>query len=373
MSNPVKAMVFCLTLIALVFGFLHLFADAGPYNFDRLHIFLFNLSTGGTCIIYFTRGRGAGLPPVAVVFLALSLVYAVLVFFNCYLPSLALSLALAVLVELVRVREFSLFPWGFFRWSEPVGRKFHQASLLCLSLALIFSTAVVLNNEYLRLLSIPKLQLDVFFLGYSVPVSLITLAVIFSFLDRAGDGLARVLKEAAFWAINLGVIIFFGFILGESLPSQLVVTVILTIAVVITFFLYWRLGENMQQKNFLSSGVGFLLFTAVTGMAYILADFLTAYDPERYRWLMKLHVFASLYGWNLCGLAVICRYDDFPIRLHSPGVITLHWIAALVLAPLGIYFRAAAVLAVAAFCILLYVILFSVPAGASRGKIIPGK
>lgn len=367
MSNRLKAVFFGLILVALVFGFLHLFAGAGPYNFDRLHIFLFNLCAGGTIIIYFTRGRGPGLPPVAVVFLGLSLAYAVLVFFNIYPPAMVIALALAVLVESARVREFSFFPFGFFRRDEPVSRKFHQASLLCLSLALIFSTAVVLNNEYLRLVSLPKLQLDIFFLGYSFPVSLITLSVIFSFVDRAGGGAARALKEAAFWIINLGVIIFFGFILLESLSSQLFVTLILVVAVVVTFFLYWRLGENIQQKNFLSSGVGFLIVTAITGMAYIILEFLPVYQSEDYLWLMKTHAFASLYGWNLCGLAVICRYDDFPIRLHSPGVISLHWVAALVLAPAGVYYRSAAVLAVVAFWVLLQVLLFST--GARPGRL----
>ncbi|MFO8048995.1 MAG: hypothetical protein R6U29_08180, partial [Desulfosudaceae bacterium] len=219
----------------------------------------------------------------------------------------------------------------------------------------------------LRLVSLPKMQLDVFFLGYSFPVSLITLSVIFSFVDRAGGGTARVLKEAAFWIINLGVIIFFGFILLESLSSQLFVTLILVGAVVVTFFLYWRLGENIQQKNFLSSGVGFLIVTAITGMAYIILEFLPVYQPEDYLWLMKTHAFASLYGWNLCGLAVICRYDDFPIRLHSPGLISLHWVAALVLAPAGVYYRSAAILAVVAFWVLLQVLLFST--GARPGRL----
>ncbi len=358
MSLRLRTLFFLLILTALVFGFLHLFMDAGAYNFERLHIFLFNLCAGGTIILYFTHGKKT-LSFIAAAFLILSLVYAILAFFHLYLSAMAISLVLAALVETTRIREFSLFPFGFFSRDEPVSRKFHQASLLCLSIALVFSTAVVANNEYLKLVSIPKLELDVFFLGYSFPVSLITLSVIFSYLDQTEGSVTRLLREIAFWTINLGVIIFFVFILLEQLPSQMVVTAILFAAVVMTFFLYYRLGERIQQKNFLSSGVCFLMVTAITGMAYIMAEALPGYGHEKYLWLMKLHAFASLYGWNLCGLAVICRYDDFPIRLHSSGVIALHWISALVLAPAGIYYRSAAVAALAAFFILLYLILFA--------------
>lgn len=349
-------------LSALVFGFLHLFVYSGPYEFQRLHIFLFNLCAGGTIIIYFTQGRGR-LTGSAKAFLMIAVTYAILVFFNFYLPSVVLSLSLAGLVEAVRIREFSLFPFGFFSPHEPVSRKFHQASLLCLSLGLLFSTAVVVNNEYLRLLSIPKLELDIFFLGYSFPVSLITLSVIFSFLDRSGGSVTGVLKETAFWTINLGVITFFVFILMEQFPMQIVVTLFLFAAVVMTFILYYRLGENIQQKNFLSSGVCFLMVTAISGIAYIVAESLPGYTPEKYHWLLKVHAFTSLYGWNLCGLAVICRYDDFPIRLHSSRVIILHWVSALVLAPMGYYFRPAAVAAVLAFFVLLCLVLFSSRSG----------
>jgi hypothetical protein len=357
-SVRLKAIFFVLMMTALIFGFLHLFFDASPYSFQRLHIFLFNLCAGGTIILYFTQGRGK-LSVSATAFLTLSLTYAVLVFFHFYLPSIVVSLLLAFLVERSRIRRFSFFPFGFFRRDEPVSRKFHQASLLCLSIGLVFSTAVVANNEFLKLISVPKLELDVFFLGYSFPVSLITLSVIFSFLDQADRSGVRILKEIAFWAINLGVIVFFLFILLEQYSVQIAVTVILSAAVVMTFILYYRLGENIQQKNFLSSGVCFLMVTAVSGMAYILTETLPGYTPEKYHWLLKVHAFASLYGWNLCGLSVICRYDDFPIRLHSRNLILLHWVAALVLAPAGIYSRAAAVLAVAAFTVLLFLILFA--------------
>lgn len=358
MNTRLKYFFFILMLTALGFGFLPLFADAGPYNFERLHVFLFNLCTGGTVILYFSE-KPRRFSPRVVLFLVLALAYAVVAFFKVYVPAIVLSLALALIVETVRIERFSLFPWGFFKPGEPIDRKFHQASLLCLSLGLAISAAVILNNEYLKLVSFPKLQLDVFFLGFSFPVSLITLSLIFSFMagqDKAG---VRCLKEIGFWAVNLGVIIFFLFIIFESLPSQVVVTLILFAAVTMIFLLYYRLGQALQQKQFLTSGMGFLLITAVTGIAYILAELTTGYSSDDYRWLLKLHAFASLYGWNLCGLAVIFRYDDFPITLHSRPLIVFHWITALVLAPLGIHYRLFALLAVACYAVLLYAILFS--------------
>jgi hypothetical protein len=358
MSFQLRILVFVLLLAALFFGFLHLFFDADPYNFERLHVFLFNLCCGGTVILYFTGGHRT-LTPIILLFLVLSICYAILAFFMIYIPAIIIALVLAAIVEWHRITRFALFPWGFFQKTELVSHKFHQAALLCLSIGLVFSAAVILNNEYLHLISLPKLRLDVFFLGFSFPVSLITLSLIFSFLDKSPETLTRLLTEGIFWAINLGVIVFFVFILAEWLPSQVAATIILFIAVVLTLYLYGRFGENLQQKNFLTSGVCFLLVSAITGIAYIITEFSPVYNPDQYHWLIKLHAFASLYGWNLCGLTVICRYHDFPIKLHSFRIVLLHWIVALVLAPLGVYFPLPAILALAGYALLLYVILFS--------------
>ncbi|MDY6906088.1 MAG: hypothetical protein SWH61_15555 [Thermodesulfobacteriota bacterium] len=358
MSIRLRFLFFVLMLIALAFGFLHLFADAGPYRFERLHVFLFNLCCGGTIILYFTEGRGR-LSARSALFLGLAISYAIVAFFQLYPAAIALSLVLSALVETYRIQAFSLFPVGFFKPDEPISRKFHQASLLCLSLGLLIATGVMLNNEYLKLIQMPKLQLDVFFLGFSFPVSLITLSLIFSFINHSETGMVRVLKEISFWAVNLGVIIFFLFIIFEQLPSQVGVTAVLFAAVVLIFFLYRQRGENIQQKHFLTSGMWFLLATAVTGIAYIFAEIAGGYTPEKYHWLLKVHAFASLYGWNLCGLAVICRYDDFPINLHAGSLIGFHWITVMALAPLGVYFRVPAVLCMICYVILLYFIFFS--------------
>ncbi|MFZ5572983.1 MAG: hypothetical protein ACOZF0_21495 [Thermodesulfobacteriota bacterium] len=362
MSRQARFLFLLLMSMALFFGFLeHFTPGTFPFTFERLHIFLFNLCTGGTIVLYHTEGR-AGFSGKVILFGVLATVYAVLAFFQIYAPAMAISLFLAAIVESVRIRRFSVFPKDFFRSSVPIAEKFNQASLLCLSIGLTISSMVILNNEYLHLpmFSFRKLTLNTFFLGFSFPVSLITFSVIFDLMKNETDGSYACLKEYGFWAVNLGVIIFFLFILFEMLIAQLFVTLILLGTVVMIFLLYIRLGIRAQQKNFLSSGIGFLLFTAVTGILYIVMEFFPEYyTTENSRFLLSLHSFASLYGWNLSGLAIICRFHDFPLKLHSRGIIIFHWIIVILLAPLGKYSLPFAVLAVISYIAMLFVIFFN--------------
>jgi hypothetical protein len=206
--------------------------------------------------------------------------------------------------------------------------------------------------------TLPKLQLDTFFLGFSFPLSLITMSLIFSLMDDRG-AVVRFLKNLGFWNVNLGVIIFFLFIIFERLMPQVVVTSILFFTVILIFYMFITLGREMQQKAFLISGIGFLLYTAVTGILYILFEIMPGYNPEKLEWLLRLHSFASLYGWNLCGLAIICRYHDFPLKLHSKYIIVFHWITVILLAPLGSYFRFFSISATVCYVIILYAIFFT--------------
>jgi len=358
MTGKFKANLIILMTLALLFGFLHLFVpDGEAYNFERLHIFLFNLCSGGTIVLYFTEKRER-LTKKTFLFSLLAVCYAVCAFFKFYFVSMFIALLLAGIVESVRIRRFSVFPYDFFR-PAPVSEKFHQASLLCLSMGLVISSLVIANNEYFRVVSFPKLKLDTFFLGFSFPLSLITMSVMFSLMKNDVRNIVRILKDAGFWTVNLGVIIFFLFIMFERLYFQLIVTSILFCSVVMIFILFAKLGIKAQQKNFLTSGMIFLLFTAVTGILYIILEFHPYYNPERLKLLLRIHAFASLYGWNLSGLAVICRYDDFPIMLDSKWIITIHWITVVILAPLGYYFKPFAVSAVALYLLMLYMILFS--------------
>lgn len=345
-------------IIALCFGYLAVYFPLPQYDFERLHIFLFNLCTGGTIILYFTEGSGR-LSGRTLGFLILSLIYALSAFFEIYPLTVLISIALASIVESLRIEKFSLFPWNFFTMKSTVSEKFHQASLLCLSIGLIISSMVILNNEYMHAITMEKLVLNTFFLGFSFPLSLITLSVIFSMIRENGEHPTCIVSVICFWTINLGVIIFFIFILFERFYPQLVVTTALFIAVITVFRLYRKLGQTMQQKQFLSSGIGFLIATAISGILYIFYQMAPDYNSENTKWLLRIHTFASLYGWNLCGLAVICRFKDFPIRLHSGIVIFVHWMTALILAPLGTLIPFFALPAIAGYVFIVTTLFFS--------------
>ncbi|MBI9077012.1 MAG: hypothetical protein JEZ02_16505 [Desulfatibacillum sp.] len=357
MSPKLKIMFAFLMSLALAFGYLDYFTNTAR-SFERLHIFLFNLCSGGTIILYFSEEKRR-LTAKTITFLILGVAYAVLAFLEWYISAMAVSLVLAGIVESIRMKKFSVFPWGFVRYNEPVSAKFHQASLLCLSMGLFMSTAVLLNNEYMHWIYLPKLTLNVFFLGFSFPSSLITMSLIFSYMEKGGNGVVRPLKELGFWAINLGVIIFFIFIIFEQLAWQVVVTLVLFLAVAMILWIHVRLGLPQQQKGFLTSGLGFLVCTAITGIAYIFLEITPGYDPEKYRWLLRLHAFASLYGWNLCGLAVITRYFDFPISLNSKALIGGHWFVVVLLAPIGHLHPILALAAVGGYMAVLFTVFFS--------------
>ncbi len=344
--------------IALACGFLHHLVPPATLNFERLHIFLFNLCSGGTLLIYFTEGnktlsrRGRG-------FLVLAIAFAVCAFLQWYIPAMLIPLMLAFLVDEVRVDHFgSRFPSALFSLREPVARKFHQAALLCLALGLLFSSPVILNSEYLKWFTLEKLRLDTFFLGFSFPISLISMSVIFTLMKKEELRLTALLKEAAFWIINLGVILFFIFILAGLFNSQVAISSLLFLTVAFILYLYWHEGIQLQQKAFLTSGILFLLVTSITGIAYILLSFSRYSTPDISQPLLRLHAFTALYGWNLSGLVVMGRHGDFPLQLHSRQVILLHWLTVLLLCPLGYFLPIFAVFAVLVYCGLLIKLFF---------------
>lgn len=358
MNIKLKSLFSVLMIAALVFGFIHIYFPSENYSFERLHIFLFNFCTGGSILLYYTQGRFKVSKTVKSFFLG-SLIYAVTAFLKLYPITILVSVFLFVLVEKIRVERFSLFPIHIFILKEAVAEKFHQASLLCLSIGILMASLVILNNEYFKFVTMEKLTLDTFFLGFSFPLSLITLSVVFSMLRNIETSSAKVAMEVCFWTITLGVIIFFGFILFEKFIPQIFVTFALFFAVVMVFFLYLRFAEKIQQKLFLTSGIGFLILTAITGIAYIFIQMSEEYDPQKMKWLLNMHVFASLYGWNLCGLSVICRFGDFPIKLHSPTVICIHCLTAVVLAPLGVFYGWFAICAIIGYAFITITLFFS--------------
>lgn len=358
MSFRLRLVFATLMPLALLFGFLHLFIPGSDYNFERLHVFLFNLCSGGSIILIYTEGTRR-LSLKTGLFLALTLVFATVAFLELYWIAIFVAVTLSLIVESIRIKEFSVFPFGFFTPKEPIYRKFHQASLLCLSIGLLLSALVMLNNAYLKVVEMPKLGLDTFFLGFSFPVSLITMSVIFSLINEEQQQKVRRFKEVGFWTVNLGVIIFFLFIIFNQLIPQVFITLMLFAAVLMILYLFYRFSRKMQQKSFLISGLFFLLFSALTGIAYIVLEILAVVDYQFMARILRLHVFFSLYGWNLCGLSVICRFHDFPIKLHSRPIIVIHWITILIAGTVGDYYPIMALLAVAGYILILYMMFFS--------------
>lgn len=345
--------------IALGCGFLHHLIPPAEHNFERLHIFLFNLCSGGTLLVYYTENRRQ-LSKKARLFFLLSLSFALCSFIGWYIPAMIIPLALCVIIEQVRIAHFGfLVPYALFSAKEDVSRKFHQAALLCLSIGLALSSPVIMNDIYGHWFTLEKLKLDTFFLGFSFPLSLISMSVIFSLMRQHEMQITMHIKEALFWTINLGVIIFFLFILAKWFVPQVMIATTLFVAVTLVLYLYYHQGIRLQQKAFLTSGILFLLITSITGIVYILVAFSADYDPQKTLWLLRLHAFTALYGWNLSGLAVISRHGDFPIRLHSQKVIILHWLTVLILCPLGYFFPLFAVLAVFFYAWLLHTLLFN--------------
>ncbi len=359
MSSRLKTALLLIMTTALSCGFLHHIVHPSVINFERLHIFLFNLCSGGTLLVYVTEDK-SNLSLQGKFFFVLALCFAVTAFLEWYAITLVIPLLLAGIIEKVRIEHFGSFvPRGLVSVKETVSRKFHQASLLCLTIGLTMSSPVILNDVYLHWLTIPKLELDTFFLGFSFPISLISMSVIFALMRKAKMPLTIIYKQAAFWIINIGVIVFFLFILANLFIPQVLIAITLFCTVTLVLYLYWHEGIRMQQKAFLTSGILFLLFTSITGILYILWAFSGSYNPEQSLPLLRLHSFTALYGWNLSGLAVISRHDDFPIQLHSQRVILLHWVTVAVLCPLGYFYPFFAIIAVIAYFSLLRTLFFN--------------
>ncbi|MEN8189839.1 MAG: hypothetical protein ABFS19_08335 [Thermodesulfobacteriota bacterium] len=355
MSRNLKILIVTILTAGLAFGFgHHLTPHSSATGFERLHIFLFNLCGGSTVLLLFSEGR-RHLSLTTGLFFFLAVGFTLAATFEFYTIAMLLPLPLALLVEYIRTQTFGrLWPAALFSGQETAAAKFHQAALLCLSLSLVFSSFVIANNSYFHLFSLEKFALNTFFLAFSFPLSLITMAVIFSRVEQNASSTGRFQTEICFWGVNLGVIVFFLFILAHQYIPQLLCALLLFFIVLLICYLYVRLGSKTQEKTFLGSGLLFLLITSVSGISYILLKFSTTLTPETLYPLLRLHAFTALYGWNLSGLAVICRRGDFPITLHSGKVIILHWLTVVILCPLGYFFAPVAVVAVVCYVILLF-------------------
>ena len=91
MSTHAKLLFGAVMTLALLFGFLHVIWPEAPCSFERLHIFGFNLLTGGSLILYHTQRRGVLTRRVKTYFV-LALLYALFAATGWYIPTLILSI-----------------------------------------------------------------------------------------------------------------------------------------------------------------------------------------------------------------------------------------------------------------------------------------
>ena len=338
-----------LILAVMVAAFFFGFADqVSNRNFERLHIFLFNLCSGGFVILYHTENT-AQPSPRTYGFLVLGLFYAVFAFFELYLPAAVISVILAFVVESIRMQKFPFVPLDLFSARTPIIDKFHHTSILCLSISLVIAAFVVVTNDALHWIANKNLTLNLFFLGYSFPLSLMSMSVMFSFIDETRSLILQRVQHFFFWFVTLGVVVFFVFILKEMVSAKFIIATALFVVVAMMLVFFIRYGRAVQQKHFLLSGMCFLLFTGITGVFYIiLAQF---HDPYQTwgRLLLNSHAYLALYGWSLSGMLVLIRWNDFPLQVNSLRVIGLHWITLSVLAPLGKTNLVAALLTISLF------------------------
>ncbi|MBW1614991.1 MAG: hypothetical protein JRJ49_00360 [Deltaproteobacteria bacterium] len=100
--------------------------------------------------------------------------------------------------ETVRMKKFSFFPFQFFKSDVLPAEKFHNASLLCLSIGLVLSVFAIINRQYYQVVHSDQAELNTFFLDFSFPLSLITFSLIFSFIKKTEFVLIAFLKNISF-------------------------------------------------------------------------------------------------------------------------------------------------------------------------------
>jgi hypothetical protein len=368
MTTRLKMLLWCLMTAGFIFGYAGLVLPnqtailetprPDTYQFQRLHIFLFNLVSGGAVLLYFTQGRQKPSRRLRI-FIAGSIGFSLVAFLNIYPIAIGLAVLLALVVESVRIEKFRFWPSDFFSFSKPVYQKFHHAALLCLSLGLLISAGVMLENHYLHLLHLSRLLLDDFFLGFSFPISLMTFSIMFS-LDSDDQRLwVRLARASSFWIVTVGVIIFFVVIIAGILPLEFLATIVLLLDVILVFYLFkLDLRSIDEPEEFLISGMLLLVLTGISGLTLVLWKVIRLNDTAGWILLLQTHAYLSLYGWNLVGLVVMIHFYEFPLRLHSLEVILLHWVTIVVLAPAATRYAALALIAIPLFAFLIRRLLF---------------
>ncbi len=298
------------------------------------HVFFFNLVSGGLVITCIHVGRKAG--PRVILYFILTILLVFFLRFGEYLWAFSVIPGLVFITESIRWNKYPVFPVDFFRWKSSVAEKFSHAALLCLSLSHILMGAVILNNYFFHWWFLPKLNIQIFYLGYSFPVSL----TIISYMIRHIPGMGRWMnfaKDGVFWMLNLGVITLFLGIITESFLLEIIVSVVLFLGVLILGTIYFLQFPGGGPKTMITSGLFFLITTASSGIAYAVVSGRPEYEPAG-KYLLKLHAIYSLFGWNLSGLLVVVANRLPQNKISIIPLVVLHWVSlTLVIAGLFSY------------------------------------
>ncbi|MFO8057498.1 MAG: hypothetical protein R6V10_09395 [bacterium] len=296
-------------------------------SFTVLHVFLFNLTCGGLLIVTYLWNR-RDLALEGATFYVACLVFSFAAAFGSFLLAVVSALILSAMVEFTRWRKFSFFPLDFFK-KRPTSEKFEQASLLCLSIGLFICALAMLNNHYLEFFQLEKLDLHVFFLGFSFPISLMNFSFLFRGIEKSGRAYSRALSEFCFWGLNIGVIFFFFFIIFKAYPYQLLMALVLFATVIVVTYYHVKKSERNFQWSLLLSSLCFLVLGSLTGIAYILVLWLFPHYPSGY--VLSLHSAATLFGWNLTWIILAVRAEEPPPAIRARYVIIVHWVFVLLL------------------------------------------
>ncbi len=325
-------------------------------HFTSLHFFLFSLTTGGTLLLIRLSGR-KGIGPRETVFFAAGIIFAVSAGLGFEPGGVASALVMAALVEQVRWKRFSWFPLDFFR-PVKASLKFEQASLLCLSIGLVLSAATILNNGHLHLLSLHKLDLHVFYLGFSFPLSLVTYALIWRRAEGSKNAPGPFVSEYSFWALNLGVILFFVFIVAEVFFMQFLLALLLLTVVGTAMYVHLRSRPQDREGKLLWSALGFLALGSLSGTLYV--SVLWGIEHLYSHYLLSFHSAANVFGWNMTWMLIAARPTEPDSRVSPWVLIPVHWLF-MVMLPLA---RASALMALpaTALCLVLLVLALFHPA-----------
>jgi hypothetical protein len=154
------------------------------------------------------------------------------------------------------------------------------------------------------------------------------------------------------------VVTFFVFIIFELRVAEIIISNALLAAVTMTFVIFARSTPGVQQKTVLSSGMAFLIVTGLTGVFYLF-DSLVPVSEASYKFVLLVHATVALYGWNLSGIFIVVRMDDFPLFKRPMFIVLLHWLSVFVLTPIGKYYGVMSLIALVAYVALVGLFFFS--------------